>query len=504
MTTLRPYQQDGLQAIRHAFGAGHRRVLYVLPTGGGKTLLFTYIAKGIQTKGKRVLIVAHRRELLEQISGALRQWGVPHATLAGGSRGIPHTPVVVASVFTLVNRLKHWPAPDLIIGDECHHFTVGSSWFTVVQAFPSARVLGVTATPERLDGKGLRDVFDHMIVGPSVAELTAQGYLSPAEVYAPARPNLAGIAKRGGDYVKSQLETAMDKPSITGDAIEHYLRLIPGRRAVAFCVSVQHAKDVADLFKRAGVASEHIDGSQDDAVRATRIKQFRAGSIQVLTSCDLISEGFDLPAIEGAILLRPTESLGLYMQQVGRAIRPSEGKDRTVILDHAGNTLRHGFIDEPRDWTLAEGAVKKAKSGEATVAIKMCPTCYAVHRPAPICPRCGHVYRAGRVVEQRAGTLEQISSVEEQAVAPGADLRRSYHQLVAVGRKRAYPDPQRWAFTVLESQAAKRLAQQRDVPRQSLINGLTAAERQDLWNQTIRQDASQEKKYVPFGIDGGQ
>jgi len=503
LTTLRPYQQAGLQAIREAYGSGYRRVLYVLPTGSGKTVCFTYIARGIQAKGKRVLIVAHRRELLDQISGALRQWGVPHATLSGGSRGIPHTNVVVASVFTLVNRLKHWPPPDLVIGDEAHHFTVGSSWGTVVKAFPQAKVLGVTATPERLDGKGLGDVFDHMIVGPSVAELTAQGFLSPAEVYAPAKPNLAGVAKRGGDYVRSQLETAMDKPSITGDAIEHYLRLVPGRRAVAFCVSIQHAKDVAEQFRRAGVVSEHIDGSQDDALRAERIAAFRAGRVQVLTSCDLISEGFDLPSIECAILLRPTESLGLYMQQVGRAIRPAEGKDRTVILDHAGNTLRHGFIDEPRDWTLTEGAVKKRTSSETTVPIRMCPKCYAVHRPAPTCPRCGYEYKVGRVVEQRQGTLEQISSVEETMIAPDADMRRSYHQLVAVARKRNYPNPQRWAFSIVETQAAKRLAQQRDAPRQALINGLTASERQELWEQTIGRDQSQPEKYVPWGINGG-
>lgn len=295
----------------------------------------------------------------------------------------------------------------------------------------------------------------------------------------------------------------MDKPSITGDAIEHYLRLAPGRRAITFCVSVQHTKDVAEQFRRAGVVAEPLDGSMDKETRDRRVTAFRSGIIQVLTTCDLVSEGFDLPGIEVVVMLRPTQSLGLYIQQCGRGLRPAPNKDRLLVLDHAGNTLRHGFIDEPRDWTLTEGAVKRKQSTETSVAIRMCPKCYAVHRPAPVCPRCGHEYRGGRVVEQRAGTLEQISSAEESAVAEGADLRRSYHQLLAVARRRNYQNPQRWAFSVIESAAARRLAQQRDAPRQSMVNGLTGSERQDLWDQTIGRDTSEPEKYVPWGINGG-
>lgn len=503
MITLRPYQQDIIARIRDAFAAGHRRVLLVSPVGSGKTVLFTYIAKGIYQKGKRALLLAHRDELLQQISGALKQWGIVHGVLSGGSRGIPHTPVVVASVLTLVNRLKHWPEPDLIVADEAHHACGGGSYHKIMQRFPNARVLGVTATPQRLDGKGLNASFDHMILGPDVAELTAAGFLSPAEVYAPAQPNLKGIAKRAGDYVKADLERAMDKPSITGDAIQHYLRLAPGRRAVAFCVSVQHAKDVAEAFRSAGVMAEHVDGGMDRDTRRRTIGAFTRGAIQVLTSCDLISEGFDLPAIEVCILLRPTESLGLYIQQIGRGLRIMPGKEHALILDHAGNTLRHGFIDEPRDWSLAEGVVKKSSASESKIPIRYCPKCYAVHRPAPECPRCGHVYKIGREIEHRDGTLERIGSAEETKVDAAGDMRKQYYQLMAVARRRGYNDPQRWAFSTLEQAAAKRLAQQRDAPRQSLINGLTASERQALWDQTIGRDSSVETKHVPYGIKGG-
>ncbi len=504
MTTLRPYQQEIITRIRDAFRE-HRRVLLVSPVGSGKTVLFTYIAKGIYQKGKRALLLAHREELLQQISGALRQWGIVHGILTGGARGIPNTPVVVASVLTLVNRLKHWPDPDLIIADEAHHAAGGGSYHKVMQRFPNARVLGVTATPQRLDGKGLSASFDHMVIGPGVADLTAAGFLSPAEVYAPAQPNLKGIARRAGDYVKADLERAMDKPSITGDAIQHYMRLAPGKRAVAFCVSIQHAKDVAEAFRGAGIVAEHVDGGMDRETRRKAIEAFKRGAIQVLTSCDLISEGFDLPAIECAILLRPTESLALYIQQIGRSLRVMPGKEAAIILDHAGNTLRHGFIDEPRDWTLAEGIVKRAGNSESKVPIKSCPKCYAIHRPASVCPRCGHEYKAGRTVEQREGTLEKIGGADEMQVAPGADLRRQYHQLMAVARRRGYAEPQRWAFSILEQEQAKRRAQQRDAPRQALINGLTSDERQSLWDQTIGRDASVEAgaRHVPYGINTG-
>ena len=224
---LRDYQELAIEAVRDSYRAGHRRTLLVSPTGSGKTVIFSYVAAGVAKNGKRVLIIAHRRELLKQISAALTKAGVKHSMLVSTSRGIPTRNVVVASVFTLANRLKHFPAPDLIVGDEAHHFTPDSSWGKVVSAFPKALVLGVTATPERLDGKGLGSLFDDMVLGPTVAELTEQEYLSPADVYAPSRPDMSGIHTRMGDYVKSELEQAMDKPSITGSAVAHYSKLTP-------------------------------------------------------------------------------------------------------------------------------------------------------------------------------------------------------------------------------------------------------------------------------------
>ena len=274
-------------------------------------------------------------------------------------------------------------------------------------------MLGVTATPVRTDGRGLDEIFETLVLGPSIRELTAQGFLTPAVVYAPARRlDLSGIRTRAGDYDRHQLADAMDTPTITGDAVDHYRRLCPGVPAVVFCVSIQHAEDVAADFAAAGFRSAAISGKMPVQHIRDTVAGLTDGRVQVLTSCDLISEGFDCPVVEAAILLRPTQSEALYIQQVGRALRPSPGKSRAVILDHSGNCFRHGMPDEEREWSLA-GRQRRRGAPVAAVPVRQCPKCFACHKPAPMCPQCGHVYAPeAREVEQRAGELEQISSAK--------------------------------------------------------------------------------------------
>ena len=481
---LRDYQIKAVNDVRASFAAGNRSVLLVSPVGSGKTTIFSYISAGIYRKNKRVWVLAHRRELLRQISETQAQFKVPHGILSGGYHGVPNAQVLVASVFTLVNRIKHMQPPHLIIGDEAHHFTLNSSWGKIVAAFPSAKVLGVTATPSRLDGKGLGDVFNDMVMGPSVAELTARGFLSPAIVYAPAKPDLSGLKRRAGDYVTGEIEDVMDKPKITGSAVKHYQRYADGKRAVAFCCSIAHAEHTAEQLRAAGYVAAHVDGKMDDRLRDQTIAAFKRGQINVLTSCDLINEGFDVPGIECAILLRPTQSLGLHIQQIGRSVRPSPetGKTHTIILDHAGNTAMHGLIDEVRDWSL-DGSVHRASDGERAAAVRTCPQCFAMHRPAPACPRCSYVYPAnGREVEHVDGDLELQGDGMDvpQAVDPER-LEQKIEVLVALGKRRGMKKPREWAFHVLCGQLAAKRAQERDVPHQGLINGLTEAERNEIW-----------------------
>lgn len=494
---LRPYQETLVSDIRESFRAGHRRTLAVSPCGSGKTQVFSFVSAGVAHSQKRVLILAHRKHLLKQISQTLKAWRVHHSVVGGGSRGIPRTAVTVASVFTVASRLKHWPAPDLIIGDEAHHFTPNSTWGKVVAAFPKARVLGVTATPERLDGTGLGLMFDNMVVGKTVRELIDDGYLSDFEVYAPPAPDFSKIKSRGGDYAVGELEKLMGESSVTGDAVRHYLDVTPGKRAIAFCVSVKHAVQVAESFRNEGVSSECIHGGMEQREIDAVIERFEAGTTKVLSSCDLVSEGFDVAGCDVAILLRPTKSRSLYDQQTQRSTRPVYAaglpldtreqrlyaiavgpKSIATILDHANNTRVHGFIDDERDWVLSmESAQKKKPKDEEAETVRTCPKCFAAHRPAMACPKCGHEYETkARAVKWVEGTLEKLERGDLKEKAP-ANLRGQYYMMKKLGERKRVKNPSDWAFNVVCTGEAKRLAGRRDVFGQPLINGLTAGER---------------------------
>jgi DNA repair protein RadD len=454
--TLRPYQATLIERTRANFLVGKRSQLLVLPTGGGKTVCFSYMAGRAVEKNLRVWILAHRVELLDQISKTLRQFGVPHGVVAPGYLGDRRQPVQVASVFTLARRLDRYDAPDLIIVDEAHHAITDSTWGRVITAFPNAKLLGVTATPIRLSGEGLGDLFQSMVVGPTMRDLIEQGALSPYRLFAPAGVDLSGVHTRMGDFVRGEIAAAMDKPSITGDAVKHYQKLAPGRRAVAFCVSVEHAVHVAEQFRAAGISAQAIDGGMDRGLRASVLAEFSAGRIQVLASCDLISEGFDVPAIEAAILLRPTQSLGLYLQQVGRALRTFPGKDEAIILDHAGNVKRHGLPDEDRVWSL-EGAPKKKGAQKSDVPVKTCGACFAtVHSAATHCS-CGFEFPVQRrEVEHVEGELQEIdlaTAVRRRRQEQGRAQTEA--DLVAIGRSRGMKRPELWARHVLRARAAK-------------------------------------------------
>lgn len=443
MISLRDYQDTSVRALRAAYAAGKKAPLLALPTGGGKTVIFSYVTHGAAARGKRVLIVAHRRELIRQASRKLSDVGVQHGIIAPG-----FTPtrdmVQVASIQTLGNRQVG--EFDLIVIDEAHH-SVAGQWMKLIASQPRAKLLGVTATPERGDGRGLGisagGVFDDLVVGPSVRWLTDNGYLSPARVFAPAHaPDLSGVAIRMGDYERAGLSDAMNKPTITGDAEAHYRKYLNGAPAIVFCVDVQHAKDVAAAFCNMGWRATAADGSMKAPDRDAAIGGLATGAVQVLCTCDLISEGLDVPAVSGVVLLRSTKSLGLFLQQVGRGLRTAPGKSHLVVLDHAGCTLRHGMPDADREWSL-DGRPKK----DAAPPTKQCPKCYAIHAPARVCPECSHSYeaeiKAARELEVIAGELEEINQARLDLLrkTPLNELitgRESWAELEEIRKARKY------------------------------------------------------------------
>ena len=411
---LRPYQVADLDRLRAAFGAGHRRVLYQLPTGAGKTVTFSAIAAGAISKGKRVLILVHRRELLRQAVEKLAWAGLEAGVIASGMPATPDAPAQVASIQTLARRIDGMSKFDLLVLDEAHHAVAGQ-WRALIAGQPEAKVLGVTATPMRADGKGLGvaagGLFDALVTGPSIRTLTADGFLCPARCFAPAgSPDLRGIRRVGGEYAVGQLAAAMDKSGLTGDAVEHYARYADHKPAIAFCVSVQHARHVADQFSAAGYRAVAISGDTPVHERDAAIAGLVTGATEVLCSCDLISEGLDVPAVEAVILLRPTASLGLHMQQIGRGMRPAPGKDALIVLDHAGNCVRHGLPDSEREWSLDGVEVKqRERHGATSATTRRCPECGAL---SPIedddCRECGALRPGVRRVTQADGDLAEL------------------------------------------------------------------------------------------------
>ncbi|MDJ0305372.1 DEAD/DEAH box helicase family protein [Dehalobacter sp.] len=446
---LRDYQKDLIEELRYLIAGGSSRICAVAPCGAGKTVLFSWITGQVRQNKQKILIVVHRQELIEQTSKTLDRFYIPHEIL--NSRNINSCQVHVASVYTLAKRLNQFTEePGLIILDEAHH-AVANTWKKLVDRFNKSLIIGFTATPARLSGDGLGAIFQKLALGPSVTELIEMGSLSPYDYYAPpVKADLEGIRVKYGDYQRSEIALRMDKSEIIGDAIETYKRLAMGKRAICYCASRIHAEHVANEFNKAGIPSAYIDGETPDPVRKAAIDQFRSGTIKILTNVDLISEGFDVPDMEAVILLRPTQSTCLFIQQAMRAMRadPENPGKRAIIIDHVGNVYRHGLPDEDREWSL-EGKVKKRDPSE--IKIRQCPKCFFTHKPRPVCPKCGHVYakQEAEVIEERkAGELLQIKDLERKKQRREVAQARTREDLEMIAFKRGYS--LRWIDKMLE------------------------------------------------------
>lgn len=394
---LRDYQIDLVNAVHKAWRLGAKRPCIVLPCGGGKSIITADMAKRTTDNGKRVLFIVHRVELCEQIENTFRSYGVNMDLCQ------------VGMVQTITRRLEKTERPTLIITDENHH-CLAKSYKKIYEYF-GAHCVGVTATPVRLNGGGLGEINDMLIIGISTKELIKRKCLSPFEYYAPPVADLSGIKSRNGDYAPEDIELALAKPHIYGDVISYYKQLSDGKKAICYCATIKHSKDMAKAFQAAGITAAHIDGTTPKLERAKIISAFRTGAIQILCNVDLISEGFDVPDCNTSILLRPTKSLTLYIQQSMRCMRYQEGKT-ALIIDHVGNVHRHGLPDQDREWTLEPKPQKKQQN---TVSVRQCPECYYTHEPAGVCPNCGHIYEVQRKEspkEQRDAHLQKISEIK--------------------------------------------------------------------------------------------
>lgn len=427
MLKLREYQLRGIEQASKRIAAGARRLCLVLPTGGGKTVVASEIIRRAVARGRRVLFLAHRRELLDQTINKLTDAGVHDVglVLAGErQRYRPHAPVQVASVQTLVRRVM--PPADLVFVDEAHHSNAGS-YEKILANYSRASILGLTATPVRDDGRGLVEQFDDCLVVSTPRELIAEGHLAKPRVFgARERADLSKVHTRGGDYVHAELENAMMKSRLIGDVVQHWIKLAHDRTTVVFATSVAHSQSIVQAFRDYGVAAEHLDGTTPADERKAILARLASGVTEVVSNCAVLTEGWDLPRCKCVILARPTQSLSLYLQMAGRGLRPWEGVD-PLLLDHGECVDRHGFPQDERDWASYFSGKKRGANDSAPV--KDCPSCYAiVPAAAKVCDACGHVFiseprEAPKQVDEE---LVERTSVQERPV----DERRDWYKSV--------------------------------------------------------------------------
>lgn len=393
MSALREYQTQAVSALRRSFSSGKRAPVLVMPTGSGKTVVAKALVEGATLKRRKVLFLAPRRELIFQTCEKLDHAGISFGVIMAGQNPRPWEPVQVACIPSLLSRCilrgRALPEADVVIIDEAH-LSIADGTRRVLDGYPNAVKIGLTATPARTDGRGLGAVYDDMVMGPSVAELTAQGFLVPARYFAPSKPDLAGVKMQAGDYNQKQLGERM-KPLI-GDVVTNWIRIAGGRKSVVFAVNVAHSMALCEQFREAGIAAEHIDGSMENEARAAVLQRLRSGRTQVICNCLVLTYGWDEPSISCAVLACPTKSLTKYFQMVGRVLRPCDDKRDCIVIDHSCAVDEFGFVDEPVAWTLsATEKAKKESSGtqerkESKITCGDCATVYTGRK----CPQCGH------------------------------------------------------------------------------------------------------------------
>lgn len=425
---LRDYQLDIYNRIRREL-LSHQGVCAVLPCRAGKTYIMEEICQSAHKKGNSVLILAHRRLLLAQ-----------HAKIIENAR--------LESVFTEVNHLGEHGNPDLIIIDEAH-ISAAASYQKVCDYYGCKRIL-FTATAKRLDNKPL-NLCEVIINGVSADELIDRGFVAPYDIYAPKlNIDLSRVSMSGTDFNNEQLGETMCDKKIYGDIIKYYRELADGKQALAYCVNIKHSKSVCDLFNRNGIPAKHIDATTPEAERERVIQEFKNGEFKILCNCNLISEGITLPECECCLLLRPTQSETLYIQQSCRCLTPLPNK-KAVIIDYVGNCYTHGMPTEKREYSLKPTKIRNPNR-EPDLIIRVCEKCFRAYPGTErICPYCGHDNgKTKREIEQdRKAELERITEIKRKQARMEVGMATSESELIAIGIKRGYKNPRYWARAVL-------------------------------------------------------
>lgn len=383
---------------------------------------------------KHVLVLAHTREIIKQTSAKLFEHGIPHGIIQAGFMVRPDEPVQVASVQTLWSRMRtnriELPPADLLIIDEAHHCPA-NTYRKIIDAYPNATLIGLTATPCRGDGRGLGGIFDTIIECPQVAELVEQKHLVRTRVFAPVNPDLKGVQTRTGDYVESQLAERMDRDNLVGDIVSHWHKYGERRKTVAFAINVAHSLHIRDEFIKSGVKAAHVDGSMPKPERDAVLARLASGELELVSNCMVLTEGWDMPEVSCCILARPTKKMGLFRQMIGRVLRPAPGKVNAIVLDHSGAVFRHGFVEDRVEWTLdpekrSESPTHAARlEGGDGSRLCECIRCGSLRVGGEACDHCGFmptrqpkafVFADGDLaaVDRESRTAQSISDPHER------------------------------------------------------------------------------------------
>lgn len=439
---FRQYQEDLHTDTIKSVRQGNRRILVQSPTGSGKSIFFSRIIKGAFKKNKNVLFIVHRRELVKQAAGHMKIEEVPYGIIMSGSAASIFADVQLASIDTLRARAMgeraqiDMPDADIVIIDESHH--CGSKTYErIFDHYSDALIIGVTATPVRGDGKGLGNYFDDLVLGPTVRHLMDLGYLAEASYMVPNIPDLDDVPERGGDWVEGKLAEVMNDAKLIGNIVDHWHSYAENKQTIVFGVNVAHSRAIMENFSLAGVSAAHIDGKTPTKERDFILEQYIAGKYKILSNCQVFTEGTDMPDVGAIVLARPTKSLGLYMQMAGRGLRPKWDGSDCLIMDHTGNVLRHGKVDEEHDWSL--DSTTKVQDRDAVIRADkeagqekefVCASCGNVFKRQHVCPKCGTpLEEAVKDVGTMRGELVPLPKTKEKKEKYSVDQKQQWYSM---------------------------------------------------------------------------
>lgn len=479
---IRDYQEKDLQGIRDALKK-NKSTLYCLATGGGKTVTAGFMVEGAAKKEKVVWFVCHRKELVDQTAKTFKAMGMRFGTITSRVNYRPSANIQIGMVQTIHRRLDKLMPPDLILFDEAHH-TAASQWADIYNKFPKAFKVGLSATPSRLDGKGLNEFFHSLVMGKDTTQLIKEGRLSPYKMFAPTVIDTSQLSTRAGDFKKEELNKLLGKSAIIGDVINTYIKLALGKKTILFAPTVKTSEKFVQAFIDAGITAVHVDGKTPKAQRDKITEDYHNGVYDVMSNVDLFGEGYDVPDTECVIGARPTMSLTIYRQQCGRALRPvyhpdmpqdtveerhaaiSAGKKpHAIIIDHAGNCFRHGLPCDEAEWSLEPQKKRKKGESDEVGGVKQCPECFAaVKQEKKTCQECGHVWTTvSKAREHVDGNLEEVDKDKIDAIKKAGAKKKKYEnskatsleELVALGEQRGYKNPISWATHVVKGRQKK-------------------------------------------------